>query len=611
MLNLGGVPMKRVPWFVLVFLVLSSSAWASPTLKRFDATYTINPDYTYTVRTEIAQVAESREELDELTRLAAQIYARGREEVRLIEAYTLKTDGTKLPVRPDQVFRQARQASSGVPIFDDTEIAQVTFPNVGVGDTAVAVWEKVVKIPSFPKHFFTSDYVCGCRKVEYNRLVFRFPANLPVKVYARGRYVISEKTSGGIREITALLEDFPFISKEPGQPGDQDSSPNFLVASTFASWEEVGAAYWARAKDKVAVTPEVRRIAEEAAAGATGLQAVENLYNWVVQNIRYVGIFLGDGGYVPVSAQETLSTRYGDCKAYTTLLQALLAARGIKSVPVLVYLGNDGYTSLPGPTPAQFNHAMLYVPEFNLYLDPTSQNHFGTLVPEARGKFAVLAGEEPRQVITPTGQASSEIYRQQSRYSVSPDGTLIGTATLSVEGGMARAFKGLVTADPAATARNILARFAEGGSGTLIVLDSSLQYKFTANWETPNLLQVGDLLSFGLPQGIALFYLNRFQELVTLPTRKNPLVLGARTDERSYRLVVPEGYRLLRVPNAVEISTTAGSYTATYTIDGAELVVQRKLVLNKDVYMPGEYPALRELIQKMLQDLRTPLVFSK
>jgi len=603
--------MKKKSWIIFGLLMASFQSWAAPTLKSFDAAYDIRPDYTYTVRTKIAQVATSREDLDELTRLAAQSYSKGREEVRLVEAYTLKSDGTKLPVRPDQVFRQARQASSGVPIFDDTEVPQVAFPNVGVGDTAVAVWEKVVKVPSFPKHFFASDYVCGCRKVEYNRLVFRFPANLPVKVYARGRYVVSERTSGEMREITALLEDFPYIGKEPSQPGDLDSSANFLVASTFPSWEAVGAAYWARAKDKVTVTPEVRRIAEEAAAGATGLQAVENLYNWVVENIRYVGIFLGDGGYVPVSAQETLTTRFGDCKAYTTLLQALLAAKGIKSVPVLVYLGNDGYARLPGPIPTQFNHAMLYVPDFNLFLDPTSQNHFGTLVPEVRGKFAVLAGEEPRQVSTPVGRAAVEIYRQESRYIVSPDGKLSGTSMLSVEGGIARAFKGLVTADPVATARNILARFAEGGSGTLIVLDRSLQYKFTANWETPNLFQVGDLLSFSLPQGLALFYLNRFQELIASPTRKNPLVLGARTDERTYRLVVPEGYRLLRTPTAIDVSTIAGSYTATYTTNGTELVVQRKLVLNKDVYAPDEYPAVRELLQKMLQDLRAPLVFTK
>jgi hypothetical protein len=119
------------------------------------------------------------------------------------------------------------------------------------------------------------------------------------------------------------------------------------------------------------------------------------------------------------------------------------------------------------------------------------------------------------------------------------------------------------------------------------------------------------LLSFSLPQGLALFYLNRFQELIASPTRKNPLVLGARTDERTYRLVVPEGYRLLRTPTAIDVSTIAGSYTATYITNGTELVVQRKLVLNKDVYVPDEYPAVRELLQKTLQDLRTPLVFTK
>lgn len=601
--------MVRIVLFIL--LVVWSGTLAAPTLKKFDAVFQIASDYSYTVRYEIAQVANSREELDELTRLAAMRYAKSREEVRLVEGYTLKQDGRKLVITPEQVYRQASQASRSVPMFDDTEVAQVAFPNAEVGDTAVVVWEKQVKIPAFPGQFFVEDYVCGCRPVEYNRLTFRLPASLPFRVYTRGQYRVTEKTAGNTREVVALLENFPFIPKARHQPGDQDMAPNYLVATSFPSWEAVGAAYWARAKDKAQVTPEVRRIADEAAMGANGLQLVENLYNWVVKNLRYVGIFLGDGGYVPMGIEDILKNRYGDCKAYTTLLQALLAAKGIESQPVLVYLGNDGYKELPGPTPGQFNHAMLYVPRFNLYLDPTNRGVFGTLLPEVRGKFALLAGSAPRVVRTPEGSPKEEVYRQDSEYKIQSDGTLWGQSTLEVRGGWSGYFRSLEGSDAAALARNVLNRFAEGGAGTLIPTDLSQGYRFVGNWNTPNLVQVSDLISLTLPQGLALFYLNQMQEHVAQESRTTPVVVGARTDERTYRLHLPSGYKPLRLPSAVSLSNAAGSFEARYSWAGEVLRVERRLVLNKDVYTPEEYLAFRELMLRMLQDLRTPLVLSR
>lgn len=607
--RVGGIP--KLVSAVLAIILLSSLAHASPTLKKFDATFQIAPDYTYTVRYEFAQVAKNREELDELTRLSAMRYAKSREEVRFVEGYTLKQDGRRLAISPAQVYRQASQASQSVPMFDDTEVAQVAFPSVEVGDTAVVVWEKRVKTPAFPGQFFAEDYVCGCRPVEYNRLTFRLPANLPFKVYARGQYKISEKIQGNTREVTALLENFPYIPKARHQPGDLDMAPNFLVATSFPSWEEVGAAYWARARDKAQVTPEVGRIADEAAMGAAGLQLVENLYNWVVKNLRYVGIFLGDGGYVPMSVGEILKNRYGDCKAYTTLLQALLAAKGIESQPVLVYLGTDGYKELPGPTPRQFNHAMLYVPRFNLFLDPTNRGPFGTLLPEVRGKFAVLAGNRPQVVRTPAGNPQEELYRQESDYKISLDGSLSGLSTLEVRGGWSGYFRSLESADASALARNILSRFAEGGSGSLMLTDLSLGYRWVGNWNTPNLVQISDLISLSLPQGLALFYLTQMQEHVAQEFRSAPLIVGARTDERTYRVQLPEGYKLLRVPAAVNLSNPSGSYQATYEQVGSTLIVWRRLVLLKDIYSPDEYPVFRELVLRVLQDLRTTLVFSK
>jgi tetratricopeptide (TPR) repeat protein len=82
------------------------------------------------------------------------------------------------------------------------------------------------------------------------------------------------------------------------------------------------------------------------------LQLVEN-------RVRYVALLMGTGGYVPASAETTWSRRFGDCKAKSALLVALLRELGINAVPVLVTTtGGDALPELL-PMAAYFNHVIV------------------------------------------------------------------------------------------------------------------------------------------------------------------------------------------------------------------------------------------------------------
>ncbi len=56
----------------------------------------------------------------------------------------------------------------------------------------------------------------------------------------------------------------------------------------------------------------------------------------VQDDIRYVALSMGEGGYVPASADAVWLSRYGDCKGKTSLLLALLHGLGIEGEPALV-----------------------------------------------------------------------------------------------------------------------------------------------------------------------------------------------------------------------------------------------------------------------------------
>jgi hypothetical protein len=79
----------------------------------------------------------------------------------------------------------------------------------------------------------------------------------------------------------------------------------------------------------------------------------------VQDRIRYVFVGLDAGGYTPANADESWERRYGDCKAKTVMLLALLRELGIPAEAVLVNSGGGDGTDERLPSPALFDHVLV------------------------------------------------------------------------------------------------------------------------------------------------------------------------------------------------------------------------------------------------------------
>ena len=326
---------------------------------RPDGTYSVAEHDEYLARTVAAATDVGKIEIyyDELTQ----------DEPQVTEAYTLKADGTKLPVDQSAMYIQAAAS-------DDDEISSgkekvIVFPKVAAGDTVVYTYKQNVKTAMLPGLFTTSE--AYGRTKSYNDLSgsVTAPKSMPLSIDAHD-VSIQKEFQGDSTHYSwhyaapdALAEDVSGVALS-------DRNPR-VTFSSFASYDQLGRAYADMIAPALAVTPKVQTFADKLTDGIADRRGqAEKIYQWVSENIRYVSVQLGVGGYMPHAAEAVLENGYGDCKDHAVLLAALLKAKGIDSDIVAINASNS-YKVADAPSLDAFDHAINWLPEFNLYVDST------------------------------------------------------------------------------------------------------------------------------------------------------------------------------------------------------------------------------------------------
>jgi tetratricopeptide (TPR) repeat protein len=141
--------------------------------------------------------------------------------------------------------------------------------------------------------------------------------------------------------VTELRYDFDGLPSAVGT----DSAPlrfnlrRGVEFSSFHDWSDVSAAMAPLFVKAATLSPDSPLKAEAAkirAAASDPLARAMLALRLVQDQIRYVYVGLNDGAYTPADADTTWSRRFGDCKAKTALLLALLKELGVEAEPSLI-----------------------------------------------------------------------------------------------------------------------------------------------------------------------------------------------------------------------------------------------------------------------------------
>jgi len=127
--------------------------------------------------------------------------------------------------------------------------------------------------------------------------------------------------------------------------------------------------------------PQMQILVDSITNGAeTDLEKVKRIFYWTQDNIKYIAIEYGMGGFVPRDANFVCTNRYGDCKDMASTITNLLDYAGINAHLTWIGTNDIPYTYEELPTPNVDNHMIA------TYIDADSNYYFL----DATGRYSIF-----------------------------------------------------------------------------------------------------------------------------------------------------------------------------------------------------------------------------
>lgn len=422
--------------------------------------------------------------------------------------------------------------------------------------------------------------------------------------------------------------NLPAVMTEPYGPPLSERLPRVIGApgvfkfdryeGTMKNWDTFGKWINDLNADRGELSTQTKAKVKELTAGVTDTeQKARILYKHMQDRTRYVSIQLGIGGFQPFPASVVDETGYGDCKALSNYMVALLKEAGVTSNYTLIRAGKN---SLPIETDfasSQFNHAIVMIPnaQDTLWLECTSQtNPFGY-----QGSFT---GDRKALIITPNGAEvvsttpyDAEINRQERNAEVLV--SLDGNATAKVS----TTYSGIQY-------ENGNLNFMLDGSkddldkwvynNTFIPSFDLKKYETKHNKSrVPSATVNMDLIlrKYATVSGKRLFVtpnlMNRNSSLPSKVTNRTTDV-SIRTgfvDVDSITLQFPEQIYPESLPSDIAMTTPFGEYRSTFKIESGRVQYVRYLKMRKGRYPPDKYKDLVEFYQNINKADNAKIVF--
>ncbi|AKH41262.1 tetratricopeptide (TPR) repeat protein/transglutaminase-like putative cysteine protease [Altererythrobacter atlanticus] len=411
------------------------------------------------------------------------------------EEIDVLADGTKF-----EILRRERQLEQRM--LDGSYTATLAVPGLRVGDilrlsytvtlSDQALDEEVQAVAPLPSKPF---------EAQQARVRMSWPDGAPVEWRLTGGDVQPEVTRHD--GLTSVEIGLPLDERDemPVDAPVRYRMAPMLMAGTFDSWEEVSSimaplySTEGTVKPGGAISQQVSAI--EAAHDGKLERAVAAL-RLVQDEIAYLLNGMDGGNYIPQSPAETWAKRFGDCKAKTMLLLAMLREMGIEAEPVVVATQTGDVVPEMLPMPAAFDHVIVHavIDGTDYWLDGTSSGASMAVVEEVPAFHVALPLREGGAALVEMAQRPQQAFDSVNRVTfdnrAGVDLPLLYDAEWTLSGPAAGPIRGLIGQASEEQLNKYITGFAANRLGENRVLSSELRFNEDSNTATVKVSGVMD-----------------------------------------------------------------------------------------------------------------------
>jgi len=530
-------------------------------------------------------------------------YNENTQQLTLIHARIYKNDGLVLNAIDEGEAGVSDQKTS---MYYDTQSRTLRFPSLQKGDVVELEYRILPNsaVNPFGDYFGTLIAFQSDLPQQLHRYVLVAPSARDLNIVQERMPSMSVLMAGGITTYRWEMRDVPAIANEPRGPSLTEIAP-YISISTFDSWNDLGRWYASFIKPQFALDRELRHaLARITSTTPTEIEKIHAIHEFVLRNTRYEAMEFGVFRYKPYPVSQVYERHFGDCKDKASLMIALLRAAGIDAELALVRTRKLGDVSERATSISIFDHAVAYIPKYDLWLDGTAQYAgFRELPLDDQGAMALtvnLNGHATLRRIPVTLPMENYTHRIV-RAEVQPDGRIVFSGSAYTRGedapGLRREYE--VAGRQLNTMRANLAQVyprvqvdsvhVEGAHD----LERDINLQFSGSLDTFAGRNVLALIPSWMPHQYV-------SSLAPLNSRTQELQLPAPwTTEEELHFNIPEGAAIERVPTDWTYNTPFGAASIRYQFDGRELVVTTSVQFLKLRIEPAEYGAFREFCQKV------------
>ena len=518
-------------------------------------------------------------------------YSPSHQRLRLNWVRVVRPDGSVVSAKPAHVQDADVPADTDDPVYSDRRVKRISLSGVAPGTIVDYSYTIEELKPFHPGDWYDWWGVSTGLQVARSRYVVDLPASVTPHLYERNlNFKRREQVVNGRRIYTWATGDLPKVKGEALAADSNDIYMSVAVSSP-TRWEDIASWYARLARPNSLGSPRVSAMTDSIVRGArTRADSIRRVHKWVAQDIRYVAISLGVGGYQPRKPDQVVRTGFGDCKDKATLFVTALAHLGIEAYPVL--LNSTGDVRREMPSIAQLDHEIAAVREGAgwQFTDLTAGLvPYGSLPLGEQGEFGLIVRPDGSSQEVTLPAAPLEQNRAGRRVVVTldtlgmVDGRYEEWATGAQQYSLRNGFSNpLDSAQKKNIADKVAGRLFEGARGdSLVVFDGKdLEAEPRTSFRIVRgraASVAGSNLLLQLPFASMGTMIAAARELTEVP-RVFPIdagkFWGRMATETEYVYTLPEGWRA-ELPKSVKATSALGTYHSEYTLDGRTLRLRR------------------------------------